>query len=277
MPGTIVVGTDGSSSAQLAVERAVRVAEADGSEVLVVHAYAESRGAPGPLWGDEPLDPARQGRIVLDAARQTYEDVGLTTILRAGDAAEVLQDAVGRSGAHLAVVGNRGMGSVRRRLLGSVPHHLSHRQPADLLIVHSTDGRHDEALTPRSALPAYTRVLVGVDATETALRATHAASELALATEAELLIATVTDGDIDVDHLDDAAEVARSHGLEPKTHAIVAHDIAEGLCETAVSHDAQLIVVGNVGMSTTPRLLGGCVPDRVTHGAPCDVLVVRTS
>jgi nucleotide-binding universal stress UspA family protein len=39
---------------------------------------------------------------------------------------------------------------------------------------------------------------------------------------------------------------------------------------------ARTIVVGNKGMTSSRRFLLGSVPDKVSHHAPCDVLIVRT-
>ena len=41
--------------------------------------------------------------------------------------------------------------------------------------------------------------------------------------------------------------------------------------------DADLVVVGDIGMGQERRLRLGGVPDRISHAAPCSVLVVRTS
>jgi nucleotide-binding universal stress UspA family protein len=52
---------------------------------------------------------------------------------------------------------------------------------------------------------------------------------------------------------------------------------AEALITVAEEQDADLVVVGDQGMSSTSRLLVGSVPNKVSHHAPCSVLIVRTS
>jgi len=40
---------------------------------------------------------------------------------------------------------------------------------------------------------------------------------------------------------------------------------------------ADLIIVGNKGMTGAKRFLLGSVPDKVSHHAPCSVLIIRTT
>jgi nucleotide-binding universal stress UspA family protein len=53
-------------------------------------------------------------------------------------------------------------------------------------------------------------------------------------------------------------------------------DPAEAILEAAVDVDADLIVVGNKGMASGKRFFLGSVPNKVSHHAPCSVMVVRT-
>ena len=53
-------------------------------------------------------------------------------------------------------------------------------------------------------------------------------------------------------------------------------DPAEVICQVAADEDADLIVVGNKGMTGGKRFLMGSVPNKISHHAPCSVLVVRT-
>jgi nucleotide-binding universal stress UspA family protein len=53
-------------------------------------------------------------------------------------------------------------------------------------------------------------------------------------------------------------------------------DAAEALLEVAEECQADLIIVGNKGMTGTRRFLLGSVPDKVSHHAPCSVLIIRT-
>ncbi|HEX2221877.1 MAG TPA: universal stress protein [Candidatus Limnocylindria bacterium] len=52
---------------------------------------------------------------------------------------------------------------------------------------------------------------------------------------------------------------------------------ADALVTLARDENAGLLVVGNKGMTGTARLLLGSVPDRVSHNAPCDLLIVKTT
>jgi nucleotide-binding universal stress UspA family protein len=123
---------------------------------------------------------------------------------------------------------------------------------------------------------SYRRILVGTDGSETAVRAEDAARRIASAFEAELTIAHALEKpekgpDPAVER---AAEVARAEGLEVIT-AVPKGRPAEALVELADRRSADMVVVGNVGMTGARRFLGS-VPASVSHMAPCDVLIVRT-
>ena len=53
-------------------------------------------------------------------------------------------------------------------------------------------------------------------------------------------------------------------------------DPADALMSVAADEEAEMIVVGNRGMSGARRMLGS-VPNRVSHHARCGVLIVPTT
>jgi nucleotide-binding universal stress UspA family protein len=76
--------------------------------------------------------------------------------------------------------------------------------------------------------------------------------------------------------LDAAAEVARNAGVPVQTSARQG-DPADAILDLAEERQADLIVVGNKGMTGAKRFLLGSVPNRVSHHAPCSVLIIRTT
>jgi nucleotide-binding universal stress UspA family protein len=73
------------------------------------------------------------------AARSGADNVD--TVAEQADAVDLLIELIGRRGADVCVVGNRGLNSLAGRLLGSVPANISHRASCDVLIVHTTGGK----------------------------------------------------------------------------------------------------------------------------------------
>ena len=53
-------------------------------------------------------------------------------------------------------------------------------------------------------------------------------------------------------------------------------DAADAILDVAEEQGSDLIVVGNKGMAGATRFLLGSVPNKVSHHAPCSVLIVRT-
>ena len=54
-------------------------------------------------------------------------------------------------------------------------------------------------------------------------------------------------------------------------------EAADAILDVAEEEDADLIIVGNKGMTGAKRFLLGSVPNKVSHHAPCSVLIVRTT
>ena len=54
-------------------------------------------------------------------------------------------------------------------------------------------------------------------------------------------------------------------------------DPADAILDVAEERGADLIVVGNKGMTGAKRFLLGSVPNKVSHHAPCSVLIIRTT
>ena len=75
--------------------------------------------------------------------------------------------------------------------------------------------------------------------------------------------------------LDQVTAEASQAGVAAEVHQWTG-DPAAALCEVATNVRADLIVVGNRGMSGARRVLGS-VPNTVSHHAPCSVLIVKTT
>ncbi len=146
----------------------------------------------------------------------------------------------------------------------------------------------------------FTRIVVGTDGSETAAEAVRQAVDLAKLTGAELSIVsayspvserrvrdTQEAAPADVQYeigpredvnlvLDAAAAAARKEGIEVRTHPVEGEP-AEAILNVAEETKADLIVVGNKGMTGARRFLLGSVPNNVSHHAPCSVIIVRTT
>jgi nucleotide-binding universal stress UspA family protein len=76
--------------------------------------------------------------------------------------------------------------------------------------------------------------------------------------------------------LADAAKDLEEQGVEVVTHAREG-DPADAILDVAEEQGADLIVVGNKGMTGAKRFLLGSVPNKVSHHAPCSVMIIRTT
>ena len=72
-----------------------------------------------------------------------------------------------------------------------------------------------------------------------------------------------------------AIDFVPDHDIDVECHARPGA-AAEVIVEVAEQVQADLIVIGNKGMTGARRFLLGSVPNRVAHSAPCSVLVVNT-
>jgi nucleotide-binding universal stress UspA family protein len=77
--------------------------------------------------------------------------------------------------------------------------------------------------------------------------------------------------------LERAAGALRTRGIERESHARKAGDPADAILRVAEEHDADLIIIGSKGMQGAKRFLLGSVPNKVSHHASCNVLIVRTT
>jgi nucleotide-binding universal stress UspA family protein len=144
---SIVVGTDGSSTATQAVREAIDVAKAVGATLELVSAYApvpeqrlreERRDAPADVqWAIHPRHEVESS--LSDAAEIAREaGVEVNTYARQGDPADAIIDIAEERGADLIIVGNKGMTGAKRFLLGSVPDKISHHAPCSVMIIRTT-------------------------------------------------------------------------------------------------------------------------------------------
>jgi nucleotide-binding universal stress UspA family protein len=142
----------------------------------------------------------------------------------------------------------------------------------------------------------YKVILVGTDGSERANVAFREAMALAKLAGATLHVAHVIPpavaagfvdtraGQIEVDRLRDEVkrvekrilEEAQREGVTVTVHHPGSNDAADGLIDIAQTVDADLVVVGNRGMSGVKRFVLGSVPNKVSHQCSRSVLIVNT-
>ncbi|WP_028933736.1 universal stress protein [Pseudonocardia spinosispora] len=143
----IIVGSDGSATSLLAVDRAGAIAAEANAELLVVSAYepadkAEVAAASDALKADafQVVGSAPAENALREAADRARA-AGATkveTLAVQGAPIKVLDDAVTDCDADLLVVGNVGLNTLTGRILGSVPSGVARRAGVDVLIVHTS-------------------------------------------------------------------------------------------------------------------------------------------
>jgi nucleotide-binding universal stress UspA family protein len=144
---SIVAGTDGSATAERAVDHAGRLALALGATVHVVNCY---RDAPATSWmaaangfavgehfSEEEARAEAEKIVRASAERLAAQGVQALGHVCGGDPADALISVAADEKAEMIVVGNRGM-SGARRMLGSVPNRVSHHARCGVLIVPTT-------------------------------------------------------------------------------------------------------------------------------------------
>ncbi len=146
MFASLVVGTDGSSTAQEAVRQAGELARHLGARIFLVSAYEpvpagrlrEEREVPADLqW---MINPRGDVEDTLELAAESLRESGVEveTLAREGDPADAILDVAEEKGADLIVVGNTGMTGAKRFLLGSVPNKVSHHAPCAVMIIRTS-------------------------------------------------------------------------------------------------------------------------------------------
>ena len=138
---TLVVGTDGSPTADKAVEAAAELARSWGSELHIVTAFRTPRSGMGSATGVELVDSgaghalAEEGaRAVGQAAIEKFgEGVAAEAHAAQGNADDVILATAAEVGADLIVVGSKGMQGARR-YLGSVPNSVAHGADCAVLV-----------------------------------------------------------------------------------------------------------------------------------------------
>ncbi len=146
----------------------------------------------------------------------------------------------------------------------------------------------------------FSRIVVGTDGSETAAEAVRQAGELAKMTGASLDLVSAYEPvsgqrlheearsvpedlqwlvnpreDVDAT-LKKSSEPWIEAGIEVSVFAREG-DPADAILDVAEENGADLIVVGNKGMTGAKRFLLGSVPNKVSHHAPCSVLIVQTT
>ncbi len=143
-------------------------------------------------------------------------------------------------------------------------------------------------------------MVVGTDGSETAGEAVRQAAELAACVGATIHLVSAYEpvperrlreernqvpGDLQwmvharedvAETLEEAAATLQQSGLKVRTHAREG-DPADAILDVAEEQQADLIVVGNKGMTGAKRFLLGSVPNKVSHHAPCSVMIIRTT
>jgi nucleotide-binding universal stress UspA family protein len=127
---TILVGTDSSPSADLAVHDAARLASDRGAELLVllVRSDGDARAAVDPGRAPDP------GRYLADLARR-FPEVATTTRIERGEPADTICEVAAEVGADTIVLGNRGTRGAWWRVKDSVPNLVLRHSPCSVYIV----------------------------------------------------------------------------------------------------------------------------------------------
>jgi nucleotide-binding universal stress UspA family protein len=296
--GRILLATDGSSEAARALEMAATLSERLGAELHLVSvepmpdplSWPEARIMSPELREDIRERAEDAARKLLEGQAKKIEEMNLEVSevhAVAGRPDTEIVRVAEEVGAGLVVLGSRGMGPVRRAVMGSVSLSVVHHSHGSVLVVREEGG---DLAGP---------ILLAVDGSEQARAAAEAAAELSASTGSGLHVVFVmptaehlyghhlysrelresireqAEDDVRT-FLDEQVGWLVEHGGKVEdTHMSVGRPDAE-IVKLAEGLGASLTVVGSRGLGGVRRALVGSVSDSVVRHAHGPVLVVRS-
>lgn len=144
---SIIVGTDGSVTAERAVRQAAGLAADEGARLVVVSAYQPSgdrKASDAERVPDElryTLTDRVQTEELAERGRAIAKEAGVAKVVVQaieGEPSAVLLEAAADFDADLIVVGSKGLTSHAHFILGSVASSVAHHAPCDVLVAHTT-------------------------------------------------------------------------------------------------------------------------------------------
>ena len=278
----VLLATDGSKDAALAAEAAVAVSGASGAQLHVVHVWHTLPSTRFKTFIRAQLEQEAQG--VLDGQVGRIGGAVAGAYLREGAPVDEILALTKNLGADLVVMGSRGMGTVRRLLLGSVSEGVVHDAPRPVLVMRGGGG----AWPPG-------RVIVGDDGSEEAKRAGELALGIGKLSGAKGLLVRAYPQLPEVDAegrasnarlvedelrreeralMSRAKEIEATLGLRPGIELAVG-DPAGVLLEAAGKSaiEGTLIALGSRGLGRAQRVRLGSASTKVLHAAEGPVLV----
>lgn len=286
-PERILLATDGSPDAALALRAAVDISTKEGTELHVVHAWRAFPPFSHPgiaLATDSGLLEREARTILLERLDEVEASGGFAAgaHLGRGHPVEVICDLVEQLRVGLVVMGSRGLGPVRRLLTGSISEGVVALAACPVLVVRSGSGK-----WPPS------RIVVGDDSSASARRAGELAMNLGEIFGAEVLLVracpvvmTVSEA-VRLSRGREPEDLLRCHEfllwcrakrLEEKLGCRPRIRVREGeaasiILDAAGEREPSLIAVGRRGLGTIDRLRIGSVSTRVLRAARGPVLV----
>ncbi|MEW6636281.1 MAG: universal stress protein [Actinomycetota bacterium] len=299
-PTRMLLAMDGSRQSERAARMAVRLAGDLDSELHVVYVghIPSAYAAPESMV----LDPDFQERVREMAEKDAREDLEeqVNRVRELGGEVAGAHARVGRPdaeivhlaeelGAGLIVLGSRGLGPLRRAVLGSVSNSVVRHAHGAVLVVRG-DSRE------RDYLPG--RILAAYDGSTEAEEAARAAVEISSATGSELhlVYALQTAAHMPYPHplaaersealieeakhearafIDGAVDRMRSEGAGIADAHLVFGKPDDEIVKLSEELEAGMIVMGSRGLGGVRRALMGSVSDSVVKHAHCPVMVVR--
>jgi nucleotide-binding universal stress UspA family protein len=296
--GRILLATDGSPEAERALRMAATLSERLGAELHMVSvepmpdplSWPEARIMSPELRGDVRERAEDAARKLLEGQAEKIEEMDLEISevhAVAGRPDTEIVRVAEEVGAGLVVLGSRGLGPVRRAVMGSVSLSVVHHSHGSVLVVRGEGGD----------LPG--PILLAVDGSEQARVAAEAAAEISSSTDSGLHVVFVmpTAEHLYGHHfyarelqesvreqaedevrafLDEQVGWLEEHGGKVEdTHRAIGRPDAE-IVRLAEELGVGLTVVGNRGLGGVRRALVGSVSDSVVRHAHGPVLVIRS-
>lgn len=277
-PTKILVATDGSEDAALAARAAMSLSNKSGSELHVVHTWTNVPSARFETYVRTQLE--QESRRVLDEEVRRIEAAGGVVAkahLRRGRTIDEILDLSEEIDAGLLMVGSRGLGRVKRVLMGSVSEGIHHHAQRPVLVMRGGDNAWPPA-----------RIVIADDSSEDAKKAGELAASIGEIFGASGLLVRVypkrleSSGEAnDVlreaerDLEDRARELEGILGRRPQTEIETAPgDPAAAILEVAEEGETPtLIAVGSRGLGMIQRIRLGSVSTKVMRAALNPVLV----